>query len=182
MCMLPQKRSSSSKLLVPVSQTMRTGVCFTLHPPLLPSSFFAVDSFGVIVPFRRLINASRKCTPCVCVRCTQFACIGYGEVYPLWALSTVARGGLDWTTKQIGQVRLSVHIETTRAFSRVFLSFTDHLFVPPHACPRLSVSCCCCLSARPFPFAVLCARLRSFFFCLFVGPPHLVVVRVEAVY
>eukprot|EP00752_Nemacystus_decipiens_P011400 g10125.t2 len=34
----------------------------------------------------------------------SFASIGYGEVYPLWALSTVASGGLDWTTKQIGQV------------------------------------------------------------------------------
>eukprot|EP00903_Cladosiphon_okamuranus_P009002 g8611.t1 len=34
----------------------------------------------------------------------SFASIGYGEIYPLWALSTVASGGLDWTTKQIGQV------------------------------------------------------------------------------
>lgn len=35
----------------------------------------------------------------------QFITIGSREVYPLWALSTVASGGLDWTTKQIGQVR-----------------------------------------------------------------------------
>lgn len=34
----------------------------------------------------------------------QFITIGYQEVYPLWALSTVAKGGLDWTTKDIGEV------------------------------------------------------------------------------
>ncbi|CAM9564568.1 unnamed protein product [Ectocarpus sp. 6 AP-2014] len=34
----------------------------------------------------------------------SFSLIGFGEIFPLWALSTVASGGLDWTTKQIGQV------------------------------------------------------------------------------
>ncbi|CAN0223141.1 unnamed protein product [Pylaiella littoralis] len=34
----------------------------------------------------------------------SFSIIGFGELYPLWALSTVAKGGLDWTTTQIGQV------------------------------------------------------------------------------
>lgn len=40
---------------------------------------------------------------------SQFASLGGQEVYPLWALSTVANGGLDWTTKQIGQVRFVLH-------------------------------------------------------------------------
>ena len=34
----------------------------------------------------------------------QAVYFGCQEVYPLWALSTVASGGLDWTSKQIGQV------------------------------------------------------------------------------
>lgn len=37
----------------------------------------------------------------------QFVAIGSRELYPLWALSTVASGGLDWSSKQIGQVRCS---------------------------------------------------------------------------
>lgn len=36
---------------------------------------------------------------------TQFVVIGSREVYPLWALSTVQAGGVDWTTKEIGEVR-----------------------------------------------------------------------------
>lgn len=40
-----------------------------------------------------------------CRRACQFLNIGAQEVYPLWALSTQSKGGLDWTTKQIGQVR-----------------------------------------------------------------------------
>ncbi|CAN0113599.1 unnamed protein product [Ectocarpus sp. 12 AP-2014] len=32
-----------------------------------------------------------------------FASLGGQEAYPLWAISTVENGGLDWTTKQIGQ-------------------------------------------------------------------------------
>lgn len=35
----------------------------------------------------------------------QFCVSGFEEVFPLWALSTVASGGLDWTTQGIGQVR-----------------------------------------------------------------------------
>lgn len=35
---------------------------------------------------------------------TQFVHIGSREVYPLWALSTVHAGGVDWTTKEIGEV------------------------------------------------------------------------------
>ncbi|CAM9579188.1 unnamed protein product [Ectocarpus fasciculatus] len=33
----------------------------------------------------------------------SFVTIGNRELYPLWALSTVASGGLDWNSKQIGQ-------------------------------------------------------------------------------
>ncbi|CBN75080.1 conserved unknown protein [Ectocarpus siliculosus] len=33
----------------------------------------------------------------------SFVAIGNRELYPLWALSTVASGGLDWSSKQIGQ-------------------------------------------------------------------------------
>lgn len=35
----------------------------------------------------------------------QFLDNGFDEVFPLWVISTVPRGGLDWTTKDIGQVR-----------------------------------------------------------------------------
>lgn len=34
----------------------------------------------------------------------QLTASGYREVYPLWTISTLASGGLDWTTTQIGQV------------------------------------------------------------------------------
>lgn len=61
---------------------------------------------------------------CVVDGRNQFACIGYGEVYPLWALSTVARGGLDWTTKQIGQVRFGVDKKRfVYCFRRVVIRF-----------------------------------------------------------
>eukprot|EP00752_Nemacystus_decipiens_P011395 g10122.t1 len=33
----------------------------------------------------------------------SFIVIGSREVYPLWALSTVQAGGIDWTTKEIGE-------------------------------------------------------------------------------
>ncbi len=67
------------------------------------------------------------------MRTTQFACIGWGEVYPLWALSTVAKGGLNWRTDQIGKVR-----SKSCSFFRV-QSYNSLL--------------------RPFPFPRLC-RLR----------------------
>ena len=38
------------------------------------------------------------------VHAPQFVYSGFDEVYPLWALATVAKGGLDWSTVQIGKV------------------------------------------------------------------------------
>ena len=35
---------------------------------------------------------------------SQFAFSGFDEVFPLWCLSTVGNGGLDWSSQQIGQV------------------------------------------------------------------------------
>lgn len=35
---------------------------------------------------------------------SKFAISGVENVYSLWALSTIPRGGLDWTTNEIGQV------------------------------------------------------------------------------
>ena len=35
---------------------------------------------------------------------SKFAYSGVDNVYALWALSTVPKGGLDWSTKEIGQV------------------------------------------------------------------------------
>lgn len=35
----------------------------------------------------------------------KFAFSGFDEVYSLWTLTTLAKGGLDWSTLQIGQVR-----------------------------------------------------------------------------
>ncbi|CAM9442411.1 unnamed protein product, partial [Laminaria digitata] len=30
--------------------------------------------------------------------------IGFDEAYPLWAISSVGSGGLDWTIQEVGQV------------------------------------------------------------------------------
>lgn len=35
----------------------------------------------------------------------QFAVVGFDETYPLWAISSVGNGGLDWTVLEVGQVR-----------------------------------------------------------------------------
>lgn len=34
----------------------------------------------------------------------QFLTIGFDETYPLWAISSVGSGGLDWTIQEVGQV------------------------------------------------------------------------------
>eukprot|EP00904_Undaria_pinnatifida_P006139 jgi/Undpi1/2655/HiC_scaffold_13.g06033.m1 len=34
----------------------------------------------------------------------SFLIIGFDEAYPLWTISSVASGGLDWTTPEVGQV------------------------------------------------------------------------------
>lgn len=40
----------------------------------------------------------------------QFVFSGFDEVYALWALSTRASGGLDWTSQEIGQVKLKQNV------------------------------------------------------------------------
>lgn len=35
----------------------------------------------------------------------QLIDMGFEAVYPLWAISSVGSGGLDWSTKDVGQVR-----------------------------------------------------------------------------
>ncbi|CAN0142038.1 unnamed protein product [Ascophyllum nodosum] len=55
-----------------------------------------------LVPMRLL--AERKVRGIIFVYgLISFTKIGIDEVYPLWALSTAASGGLDWTTKDIGK-------------------------------------------------------------------------------
>ena len=49
--------------------------------------------------FRRVHPASSP------VDSVQFLIIGFDEAYPLWTISSVASGGLDWTTPEVGQVR-----------------------------------------------------------------------------
>lgn len=39
-------------------------------------------------------------------RVSQLVYSGFDEVYPLWALSSVSKGGLDWSSPQIGKVGL----------------------------------------------------------------------------
>lgn len=34
----------------------------------------------------------------------QFLALGFDEAYPLWAISSVSSGGMDWTTHDVGQV------------------------------------------------------------------------------
>lgn len=38
----------------------------------------------------------------------QFVTTGFQEMYPLWAMSTVANGGLDWSTQDIGKVNFDI--------------------------------------------------------------------------
>lgn len=47
---------------------------------------------------------------------------------PLWALSTLANGGLDWTTKQIGQVIMNA---STRLLDIFIVSFVRFLTFSP---------------------------------------------------
>ena len=118
----------------------------------------------------------------------QFASIGYGEVYPLWALSTVARGGLEWTTKQIGQVRygssfcvcayvckycsyslFTGHPSSSRSFLPSFLPIPApaFFFFSRLLCRR-------CLSAATLPvrFRSVCVSVVLFALRSFGGPPH----------
>ncbi|CAM9131751.1 unnamed protein product, partial [Laminaria digitata] len=55
-----------------------------------------------LVPFR-LLAEQRVRSILLAYSLFSFLIIGSQEVYPLWALSTFANGGLDWTTRQIGQ-------------------------------------------------------------------------------
>eukprot|EP00904_Undaria_pinnatifida_P000576 jgi/Undpi1/10519/HiC_scaffold_29.g12969.m1 len=54
---------------------------------------------------------------------------GFNEVYSLWSLSTVAKGGLDWSTVQIGQVFLTCG----------FMVMVFEMFAVPQLTPRLGV-------------------------------------------
>lgn len=84
----------------------------------------------------------------------QFSIIGFGEIYPLWALSTVASGGLDWTTKQIGQVWsqntvtcIPVHSSVAHRKNTSFRRRSSALFPVssmPVACWRFLLRRACC--------------------------------------
>lgn len=70
----------------------------------------------------------------------QFLHSGFDEVFPLWALSAVASGGLDWTSKDIGQVHTLVLLSccclgclTTVQYSTAVNSLRLHR----RACPGL---------------------------------------------
>eukprot|EP00904_Undaria_pinnatifida_P000581 jgi/Undpi1/10523/HiC_scaffold_29.g12973.m1 len=54
---------------------------------------------------------------------------GFNEVYSLWSLSTIAKGGLDWSTVQIGQVFLTCG----------FLVMILEMFAVPNLTPRLGI-------------------------------------------
>ncbi|CAM9287714.1 unnamed protein product [Ectocarpus sp. 8 AP-2014] len=55
-----------------------------------------------LVPIQLLTERRTRNVMCV-YALFSFVAIGSRELYPLWALSTVASGGLDWSSKQIGQ-------------------------------------------------------------------------------
>lgn len=67
----------------------------------------------------------------------QIAHTGFDDVFPLWALSTVGSGGLDWTSKEIGQVCVSpghecVWLEQFRISplrARHYTPHTDHCVI-----------------------------------------------------
>lgn len=46
-----------------------------------------------------------KSHPAIHICFEQAVIVGHDEIYPLWAMSTLRAGGLEWTTRQIGQVR-----------------------------------------------------------------------------
>eukprot|EP00904_Undaria_pinnatifida_P008637 jgi/Undpi1/4903/HiC_scaffold_19.g08255.m1 len=61
-----------------------------------------------------------------------YACVysGFNEVYPLWALSSEAKGGLDWSTPQIGKVLFLCGV----------LVLALETLVVPHATPWLGIN------------------------------------------
>lgn len=46
----------------------------------------------------------------------QFIDMGVDALFPLWAISSVASGGLDWDTDDVGQVRQDGrwHLDTNK--------------------------------------------------------------------
>eukprot|EP00904_Undaria_pinnatifida_P001778 jgi/Undpi1/11600/HiC_scaffold_30.g13895.m1 len=54
---------------------------------------------------------------------------GFDEVYPLWALASAAKGGLDWSTPQIGKVFFSCGV----------LVLALETLVVPYVTPRVGV-------------------------------------------
>ncbi|CAM9581917.1 unnamed protein product [Ectocarpus sp. 12 AP-2014] len=115
-----------------------------------------------LVPVR-LLEEKRVRAILVVYGIYSFSLIGFGEIYPLWALSTVASGGLDWTTKQIGQVLSLVGVG--------MLAF--QLVVYPWLSKRIGVTksqrWACLLAIPVYAFFPFLSRLRGSGVLLVVG-------------
>lgn len=74
----------------------------------------------------------------------SFLTIGFDETYPLWAISSVGSGGLDWTIQEVGQA-LAVCGGAMLIFQ---------LLVYPRLAkrigPTLSQRCACCVAVPVF--------------------------------
>ncbi|CAM9128529.1 unnamed protein product, partial [Hapterophycus canaliculatus] len=127
----------------------RGGATGTLRRMLVKSAC----SRECLVPIR-LLEERRTRSVMFVYAVFSFVTIGSREVYPLWALSTVASGGLDWTTKQIGQA-----LSTCGVFMLFF-----QLLVYPRLSKRIGVTksqrCACFLSIPVFLAFPLLSYLR----------------------
>ena len=154
------------------------GSIFATYPYLLPcmaSSLFAL--LGLILtqlflpdigPTKRssaarppstgpyaYIRQHRRCWYVLCLFfCISFLDYGMFEVYPLWAISAVATGGLDWGTAQVG---------LTQMLSGGFLLVGNLVIMPwlqrrqsPRALQRFGIVAMCAPGFSLFPLAALC--------------------------